>query len=60
MDVKKLIDELNNAPRYGRPEFGKTVVITDTLAKELVLALQQPKVTYKHRHTGRIEGASPT
>jgi len=62
MDVKKLIDDLNNAPRFGRPEFGKTVVITDLMAKEIVKALQETKVRYKNKrvdHENRIQGAQP-
>lgn len=60
MDVKEIIDTLNNSPRFGRPEAAKTIVITAELAREIVRKLQESKVRYKNkRHEGRIEGARP-
>jgi len=51
VEIKQIIDELNNSPRFGRPEFGKTVVITDLMAKKIArilgertqLKLKKPK-----------------
>jgi len=59
MDLKDIIDTLNNSPRFGRPEAAKTVVITDALAKDIVKALNMTKVTYKGRHKDRVQGAFP-
>jgi hypothetical protein len=63
MDVKDIIDTLRTAPRFGRPEAVKTLVITDALAKEIVKALNATKIKYKGSkhidHENRVHGASP-
>lgn len=41
MELKDAIDYLETAPRSGRPDFGKTVLIPEAQAAELVKLLQK-------------------
>ena len=62
MDLKKIIDDLNNAPRFGRPEFGKTVVITDGWRRKSSRRCRNTKIRYKNKrvdHENRVQGAQP-
>ena len=46
MELKDVISVLSNAPKNGRPEFGRTVTLSEAVVTEIVTALRSVQRTH--------------
>lgn len=56
---EQIVDALNRLPRFGRPEFEQTIVITETLAMAIIDAISKPAIRTKRHRSSHVYGADP-